>query len=601
MHVGANVAHLRAGGVNGNRVVISYTVGNTPVLESYRLETDQGASSRQSATVWVRALNLGKSSHDLTLRVAPENSAAVAVTGSERLLLDSADGYALLRIPAEATPVNFELRIARKGTPRAQVEGGHSQPEDLRPLTRGGPATRPQHLPAIPEIGADDGPLAADTLTRPTANPWKSRLRLSGLDFLEGGKSLVVCCCDGDVWIVDGIDDGVDDMGEAISWRCIATGLFHPLGVKVVGEKIYVGCRDQIVVLNDLNGDGETDFYENFNNDHQVTDHFHEFAMGLQADAEGNIYYAKSARHARDSLVPQHGTLLRVSADGSETTILANGFRAANGVCLNPDGSFFVTDQEGHWTPMNRINRVVEGEFYGNIFSYDAPDDTTDMAMAQPICWPDKNFDRSPSELVWVESTQWGPLQGSLLNLSYGRGEIFLVPHEQIGEQWQGGMCRLPLAKFPTGVMRARFHPTNGQMYACGMNAWGTNQTQAAGGLYRIRYTERPFHLPVALQAQPNGLQLKFTEPLDPASASDAENYMIETWSLRRSANYGSDRHKEKTLEVVSATLSSDGRTVSLVIPKIQPTQCMQIAYELHDELGNAFKGVIQNTLHRLE
>ena len=65
--------------------------------------------------------------------------------------------------------------------------------------------------------------------------------------------------------------------------------------------------------------DGETDFYECFNNDHQVTDHFHEFAMGLQADADGNLYYAKSARHARDSLVPQHGTLLRVSADGSQT------------------------------------------------------------------------------------------------------------------------------------------------------------------------------------------------------------------------------------------------------------------------------------------
>ena len=35
------------------------------------------------------------------------------------------------------------------------------------------------------------------------------------------------------------------------------------------------------------------------------------------------------------------------SADGRRTEILANGFRAANGVCLNPDGSFVVTDQEG--------------------------------------------------------------------------------------------------------------------------------------------------------------------------------------------------------------------------------------------------------------
>ena len=27
-----------------------------------------------------------------------------------------------------------------------------------------------------------------------------------------------------------------------------------------------------------------------------------------------------------------------------------------NWLCINPDGTFFVTDQEGHWTPKNRIN-----------------------------------------------------------------------------------------------------------------------------------------------------------------------------------------------------------------------------------------------------
>lgn len=56
---------------------------------------------------------------------------------------------------------------------------------------------------------------------------------------------------------------------------------------------------------------------------------------------------------------PARGRHIRVSADGTKTDILANGFRAANGVCLNPDGTFFVTDKEGHWTPKNRINRIV--------------------------------------------------------------------------------------------------------------------------------------------------------------------------------------------------------------------------------------------------
>src|SRR6185437_15364594 len=163
---------------------------------------------------------------------------------------------------------------------------------------------------------------------------------------------------DGDVWLVSGLRG---DSGE-LTWQRIASGLFQPLGLKVVGETIYVACRDQIVILRDLNGDGETDFYECFNNDHQVTEHFHEFAMGLQTDAQGNFYYAKSARHALPAVVPHHGTLLRVAPDGSKTEILATGFRAANGVCQNHDGTFVITDQEGHWNPKNRINWVTPGK-----------------------------------------------------------------------------------------------------------------------------------------------------------------------------------------------------------------------------------------------
>jgi hypothetical protein len=44
-------------------------------------------------------------------------------------------------------------------------------------------------------------------------------------------------------------------------------GCFSRLGLKIVQGKVYVCCRDQIVILHDLNGDGETGYYECFNND----------------------------------------------------------------------------------------------------------------------------------------------------------------------------------------------------------------------------------------------------------------------------------------------------------------------------------------------
>jgi len=420
-------------------------------------------------------------------------------------------------------------------------------------------------------------------------------VRLTGLDFFKDGNRAALSTWDGDVWIVEGI--ARPRMG--LTWQRIASGLFQPLGVRVIDETIYLTCRDQLVILHDLNNDGETDFYQNFNNDQQVTDHFHEFAMGLQTDKEGNFYYAKAARHALPALVPQHGTLLCVSKDGLQTNILATGFRAPNGVCLNDDGTFFVTDQEGHWTPKNRINWVKIGGFYGNMMGYTDVTDSSDSAMEQPVCWITNAFDRSPAEMLWVESKQWGPLDGSLLSLSYGYGKVFVVPHETIGGQMQGGMCQLPIPPFPTGVIRGRFHPGNGQLYLCGMFAWAGNQQQP-GGFYRLRYTGRAVYLPIGLHATGQGMRITFSGELDPASVSDVRNYAVKVWALKRTKNYGSKHYNEHPLKVTAARLADDRRTVSLTMPDIGPTWCMEIRYAVQAASGERVSGAINNTIHRL-
>ena len=95
----------------------------------------------------------------------------------------------------------------------------------------------------------------------------------------------------------------------------------------------------------------------------------------------GNDHDAKAARHALPAVVPHHGTLLKVARDGSTTEIVAHGFRAPNGVCVEPDGTFWMTDQEGHWHPKNRINHVRPGRFYGNMFGYHDVTDPADAAM----------------------------------------------------------------------------------------------------------------------------------------------------------------------------------------------------------------------------
>lgn len=570
--------------LHGSRVVIAATVGGVRVLES------PGWFERSGVTVFTRTLNVAASDRPLQLRVAPA-SLAVELLGDGTLRRH--DGFWIAELPGQAKTRILMARGA--AVPLAPLMKSTDPGLDLAPLTRGGPRRWSAELTTTSVAGKSDGAFAVDTFPLPTENPWQSWMRPGGLDFTPDGTAVIVATWNGDVWRVDGV---AEPSPAPLRWRRIASGLFQPLGVKFRGSELFITCRDQLARLRDLNGDGEVDFVESFNHDHQVTEHFHEFAMGLQADAEGNFYYAKSARHALPALVPHHGTLLRVSADGTRTDILANGFRAANGVCLNPDGTFFVTDQEGHWTPKNRINRVRSGGFYGNIFGYTAVTNTSDEAMEQPMVWITNAKDRSPAELVWVPSGVWGSLGGALLNLSYGTGRVFLVPHEEVGGQWQGAVCEFPMPAFATGIMRGRFGP-DGALYACGLFGWAGNAT-AVGGFHRLRRTGKGVHLPVAIHAAKGTLSVVFSEALEPGSVVP-EAFAFKVWSLKRSADYGSNHHGERSLDITAAQLAADGRRITLTIPDLAPTLCYELKVNLlAGDDGSRVSRSVHGTIHRL-
>jgi len=574
----------------GHQTILSYTVGDAKILEMPSIDV-----TKANESVFVRTLNIGKSSRDLCLRVAPEN--VTAVTSAKTLPLTTQDGQTLLKIPAASTPValNIYLSAASREAVAAYAATA-APPADLATLTHGGPRRWPEILKTKAVLATGAQAYVTDGLTQPETNPWNCLMRFTGLDFFSDGNRGAICSWDGDVWLVTGLNAPEN----GLTWQRIASGLFQPLGLKIVKDKVHVCCRDQIVILHDLNNDGETDYYECFNNDHQVTEHFHEFAMGLQTDDQGNFYYAKGARHALKAIVPQHGTLLRVSPDGSKTDILAVGFRAPNGMCLNPDGTFFLTDQEGFWLPKNRINYVKPGGYYGNFWGYHDVTDESDAAMEQPVCWITNDFDRSPSEMLWVTTDKWGPLQGQVLNFSYGYGKVYVVPYEKHGDIVQGGMCELPLPKFPTGVMRGRFHPTNGQLYCCGMYAWAGNQT-VPGGFYRVRYTGQPVYLPVGLHVHKDRIDVTFSGELDPKSVADVKNFAVKTWGLKRSAQYGSKHYDEKPSEITGVKLSPDRKTITLEIPGIVPVWSMEIKYALTGGNGASFQGKIHNSIQRCE
>lgn len=571
--------HYRGIYRHGAKSILSYQVGQAQVLEL------PGLITAGENPVFTRTLEIGPSTHDIVSRLAKDDPAlSVVFRGTAGIRLErGADGF-LLHIPASK-----ETSKVIVGFSSTAWTGPLPDPVSLSPLTKGGPSQFTQVVKTEGKTGPEDGAFAMDVITTPNkqANPWNSWLRVGGFDFFpDNPDRMAVCTWYGDVWLVDGVSGDLQEL----RWRRICTGMFQPLGLKIVGGKIHVTCRDQIARLHDYNGDEEIDFIESFNNDHQVTENFHEFAMGLQADAQGNLYYAKSARHARPGLVPHHGTLLRVRADGSRTDIIARGLRAANGVCLNPDGTWIVSDQEGEWCPKNRINYIKEGGFYGNMLGYHDVTDPSDSMMQEPVVWITNAFDRSPAELLWVpQDARWGDLNGKLLNLSYGYGQIHVVPHEWVNGQAQGAICALPLDRASTGLIRGRFHPDNRHLYVAGMTAWSSNCPDD-GGIFRVRPTGKPAYLPVATRAQQGRYTLTFSDPL-PSTGT----FHVKAWNLKRSASYGSKHLDEHPLTVTKAQIS--GKELVLHIPDLAPTRGMEITCEF----ANGTKRVIHATIHQLE
>jgi hypothetical protein len=368
-----------------------------------------------------------------------------------------------------------------------------------------------------------------------------------------------------------------------------------------VDNKVYVLCRDGIVRLHDTNKDGEADFYENFNNDLQISKEYHEFALDLQMDSQGNFYFAKGGNLGQ-SVHAHHGCLVRVSKDGKKLDVYATGLRAPNGMGMGPKNEITVSDNEGNWVPACRVNLVKQGGFYGHVFTAHRKPEPTDYD--KPLFWIPKNMDNSSGGQVWVTSSKWGPLKGDMLHMSYGMSSLFRVLPEQVDGQPQAGVVKFPL-KFDSGIMRARFNPRDGQLYTCGLVVWQSNGPRQ-GALHRVRYTGKPVHMPSALHVRRNGIQISFNEPLDAASARDDQNYSVEQWNYKWTQQYGSPEFSVKDpnkkghdpVEIKSVKLGSDNKTIFIELAEVKPVMQMKIRINIKAADGTPIEQEIYNTIN---
>ncbi len=654
----ADWAHYKGLYKAGDKVVFAYTVGGADVLEL------PGRAGESDQPILTRTFNIAPTKAPLTLVVADSESGKadpkegpasnsmvieIGEVGGRMALAHvvgapegstwqvTAEGKTLLKLAASDKPIACRVEIIR--APAGDVAAGTktltstaTSVENLAQYTKGGPAAWPETVTTKGKLGEGDGPYVVDTLTAPEENPFHSWLRFGGMDFFKGGTKAALSTWSGDVWVVSGIDGTL----EKLTWKRVAAGLFQPLGLRIVDDQIYVLGRDGITRLTDLNGDGETDFYDAFNHDVAVTTGFHEFAMDLQTDPEGNFYFAKAGPvkgggRGFDTIAANSGTVMKVSKDGKTLTNYATGFRAPNGIGVGPDGQVTSGDNEGTWMPKCRLNMIHEGGFYGCVALAHRAE--TPTMYDEPICWFPKDVDNSSGGQAWVTSGKWGPFAGRLLHTSYGTCSLYLALVDQQDGHIQGGVVRFPV-NFLTGIMRPRFNEADGQLYVAGLRGWQTSAA-ADAAFQRVRYTGKPANMVTGLKVRKGGLDITFTDPIEAEDANDADSFEIEQWNYLWCSEYGSDDYSAANddyqdkvrelnmlrqdrkkngsaiealtksftkghdeVEVKGAKLSEDGKTVSLDIPDLKPVMQMKIRARLKSADGKRVPVEIYNTIN---
>ncbi|HRI16629.1 MAG TPA: hypothetical protein PLX89_26860, partial [Verrucomicrobiota bacterium] len=532
-----------------------------------------------------------------------------------------ADGdRAILSVAKGARAGDFKITIW--SGPKAATSSFASLTQGAPKLVdfrEGGPKRWPQTVNLAGKLetsSTPDGAYVTDSITAPEDNPWKRRVRFGGMDFFADGKRAALCTHDGDIWIVAGIDEKL----EKLVWSRYASGLYEPLGLVIVDDQIYVSGREGITRFVDFNHDGEADYYESFNHDVMSTRGFHEFVFDLQRDAVGNFYFAKAnpvngggrgfgdekASRGNGVVCSHAGALFRVSPDGKQFEVIARGFRAPNGIGVRADGQVTTGDNEGTWVPTSPIN-WVDGKSFHGVINSKTPKEVADL-YAPPIMWlSHSDFCNSNGGQIWVTSDRWGPFRDEMLYESYGKSSLFVVMRQDISNgRQQAAAVRFPL-KFTSSVMRARFHPHDGQLYVAGLSEWQSNAARITG-FDRVRYTGKPVYSVRGVKVVPGGVQLTFTQPLDPASAEDAQNWSGKRWNYVRSENYGSpeigvsnpQKKGRENLNITGARLSADRKSVTLSIEDLRPAMQQSLKWSIKAADGTEISQEIQQTIHEI-
>ncbi|MEM8873556.1 MAG: ThuA domain-containing protein [Planctomycetota bacterium] len=395
--------------------------------------------------------------------------------------------------------------------------------------------------------------------------------------------------------------DGVEPNAIEVSVREIADGFVNPLGVLYHDGALYVADRDAIVKLADTDADGTYETREVIA-DGWKSDNYHHFTFG-PVYHDGHLYAGLSvavgfephkisqwATFGIGANGPHRGSVMKINLDTGGIDWIAGGLRTPNGFFVH-DGQIFVCENQGTWMPSNKVNHIRDGHFYGHYNGNyitdlypegSAPSDFADKTPTPAaVHLVNGEIANSPSGAITLQD---GPFAGHLLVSDVKMGGLRRVVLEEVNGVYQGVALRHSQG-FEVGLNRLALGE-NGSIYVGGIGerlSWSWKRTQQ--GMQRLDPTgETAFEIHT-VSATPDGLEVRFTEPVAPEALADSTNYTVQQWYYRPTAEYGGRKFGLQRL-LVTATPADDGMSVRLALDGMQHHRVIHLRADLTSVAG---------------
>ncbi len=431
-------------------------------------------------------------------------------------------------------------------------------------------------------------------------------LEVGGLGFRPDGK-LLACTRRGELWLVH--NPGSDDPKQ-VKFTRFASGLHEALGLHVVDDRtVYVVQRPELTKVTDANGDGVADGFATVCDKWGVSGDYHEFAFGPAVDKAGNFFISLNVGFGGgdQAKAAWRGWCVKVTPKG-EMEPWAYGLRSPNGITVSPDGELFYCDNQGEWVATNKMHHIKRGKFYGHQAPlrwvkdspfaglvrdkvpsgmwYDGtnprdPDGPKVFPEVDPPCvwFPYGRMGQSISEPQWDTTRgKFGPFAGQCFVGDQTRSTVMRVALEQVGGVYQGA-CFPFRSGLQCGVNRLAFGP-DGALYVGQTNrGWGSTGGKPYG-LQRINFTgTTPFEIHT-MTLTDEGFRLRFTKPLDPATARKLTAYALKSFTYVYKSDYGCPETDTQAELVTRVAVDSDNRGVQLKVPDLRRGRVYELRLE---------------------